>query len=137
MRRNRATSMRRLTAGAAVAGICVLAACEGSNLFGVAGAANANVKADAQSPTVTIQAPATGATKHLGDSVFVQALLQDNVGVGSVRMYGVAERGDKDLGTAESVARFEEKDITFRAGLRDTTVMRYLIPTADSTRETV
>jgi DNA-binding beta-propeller fold protein YncE len=53
-----------------------------------------------------------------------------------VRFYGVAFRGDPDLGTDTVVPRFLEKTISMPAGVKDTTLTRFLVATADSVKET-
>lgn len=141
MRGHRVTSIRILLAAATGVGVLTLAACEGSNLFTTAtGVGTTVVTADTVAPSVdilNIPHGTTSTTVPLGDSVLIRAQLQDNVGVASVRMYGIAKRGADSLGTGQAVPRYVEKDITFPAGLQDTTVVRYLDPTADSTQETV
>lgn len=136
MRRNRATSVRLLATAAAMAGVLVVAACEGTNLFSVTGQpVGGATGADTIAPSVTTQeAPLA---KPVGYSVRLVDSLHDDVGLKSVRMFGIAKRGDKNLGTDSVIQRFAEKSITFRSGLTDTVVMRDLIPTADSTKEDV
>ncbi len=94
--------------------------------------------ADRKSPTTTILIPRGDSlsAKPLGDSVLVTARLTDNFGVRSVRMRGIAKRGNPDLGTDTVVPRFIERAVTFAAGVKDTTISRYLRATADSTKET-
>ena len=132
------TGLRVALTAAAMVGVMVVAACEGENLFtgpGGPGTTNAN---DPDAPEVTITAPRGDSlsAKPLGDSVYVAARVQDNVGVASLRLYGISLRGDPDLGTDVVVPRYVEKIVTLPTGTRDTTVMRYLQPTADSTKET-
>ena len=138
MRWNRATSVRLLATAAAMGGVALVAACEGGNLFGVAGGAGTVAGSDSKLPTVTITVPRGDSlsAKPLGDSVFVSAHVTDNVGVASVSMYGIAKRGDPNLGTDEIVDRFVEKTVTLPAGVKDTTITRYLEPTPDSVKET-
>ncbi|HSW31871.1 MAG TPA: hypothetical protein VLH75_20475 [Longimicrobiales bacterium] len=94
--------------------------------------------ADRKSPTTKILIPRGDSlsAKPLGDSVLVTARLTDNFGVRSVRMRGIARRGNRDLGTDTVVARFVERAVTFAAGVKDTTISRYLRATKDSTKET-
>jgi hypothetical protein len=138
MSRNRGTSIRLLATAAAMAGVFLVAACEGSNLFGVSGGTVATAGSDTKAPVVTINVPRGDSlsASPLGDSLFVSAEVSDNVGVSSVSMYGVAKRGDPSLGTDTVVDRFVKKTITLPAGVKDTTLLRYLQPTPDSVRET-
>jgi DNA-binding beta-propeller fold protein YncE len=136
MRRKPMMEMRTLLTGAAMAGVFAVAACEGDNLFsgpGQGGPAGADTKA----PTVDITVPRgdTVSGTAIGDSVFVSVHLTDKVGVRSVTFTGFALRGDPNLGTRQAVERFVEKTIDFAAGVKDTTVSRYLVAAADSSRE--
>ncbi len=135
MPRNRFLGARLAVTAAAMVGILVVAACEGENLFSVPGGAGTS---DARAPEVTITAPRGDSlsAKPLGDSVFVSARVKDNVGVSSVRLYGIAERGNESLGTDTVVDRFAEKEIILGPGVRDTTLTRYLLPVPDSIKET-
>ncbi len=139
MRRNAIKGARLGSAVLVTAALLALVSCGGSNLFTVQGQAGSAAGEDTQAPTVTIESPRGDSlsARPVGDSVFVQAHVKDNVGVHTVRFYGVAHRGSKDLGTDTVVQRFVEKDITLPAGVVDTTIMRYIQPTADSTREIV
>ncbi|HIF20816.1 MAG TPA: hypothetical protein EYQ27_02665, partial [Gemmatimonadetes bacterium] len=136
MRRKGSFGLRLLAVTAAMAGVLMVAACDGENLFSIDGGLVTD--ADSVPPTVTITSPRGDSlsAKPIGDSVFVSAQITDDVAVRSVRFYGVAFRGDVDLGTDEVVERFEEKTVTL-ADVADTTLTRYLIATADSVRETV
>ncbi len=138
MRRN-GMNGARIGAAAAMAAMLVVAACGGSNLFSVTGGAGAAAGQDTKAPTVTIESPRGDSlsARPVGDSVFVQAHVTDNVGVSTVRFYGVSHRGSKSLGTDSVVQRFEEKDIQLPAGVVDTTLTRYIQPTGDTTREMV
>lgn len=131
---------RRTKAALALMGLATLWACDGENLFSVPGTPGATgpAGADTEPPVVEITTPRGDAlsAKPLGDSVFVAAHVTDDTGVSSVRFFGVAFRGDKDLGTDEVVQRFEEKVVTLPAAVEDTTLTRYLLPTADSVKET-
>ncbi|MGD8318993.1 MAG: hypothetical protein PVJ02_01015 [Gemmatimonadota bacterium] len=130
--------IRLALTGAAMVTIMVVAACGGENLFSVAGnGGGVSGGTDTEAPGVTINSPRGDSlsAKPVGDSVFVSAHVTDDVGVRSVRMYGIAMRGDPSLGTEEVVDRFVEKDVTLPAGVKDTTINRYLQPTPDSVRE--
>ncbi len=136
MRRKGSFGLRLLAVTAAMAGVLMVAACDGENLFSIDGGLVTD--ADSVPPTVKITSPRGDSlsAKPIGDSVFVSAQITDDVAVRSVRFYGVAFRGDADLGTDEVVERFEEKTVTL-ADVADTTLTRYLIATADSVKETV
>ncbi|HEY5441337.1 MAG TPA: hypothetical protein VIJ90_08665 [Gemmatimonadaceae bacterium] len=91
---------------------------------------------DGEPPKITFKAPGTGATLNIGDSLLVRVDLHDNVGLKSVKFYGVSPRGDVALGTADTVMRYPavtapQGGAVFRASLTDTLdVKRYLKPVA-------
>ncbi|MFQ5536182.1 MAG: hypothetical protein ACE5GJ_01900 [Gemmatimonadota bacterium] len=134
----RMTELRLILTAGAMLGIMAVAACDGENLFSVQEGPIAGRGEDTEAPVVEINSPRgdTLSAKPIGDSVFVSAHVTDDVGVSTVRMYGVALRGDKDLGTDTVVERFQEKLITLSGTVEDTTLTRYLIPTPDSVKET-
>lgn len=87
---------RRLTLGAGLAGLLVLWACEGRNLF-----QPVDVRAqDRRPPTVEIEQPREPAARPIGDSVLVRVRVADDSGVDSVLLGGVALRGDPEIGRA-------------------------------------
>ena len=139
MDRNRSLGLRLLATTAAMAGVFLVAACDGQNLFTVPLGTGAVAGGDdTEAPTVAITAPRgdTLSAKPIGDSIFVSVRVTDDVAVRSVRFSGVSLRGDADLGTDEVIQRFEEKTITLD-DVVDTTLTRYLLPTPDSVKETV
>lgn len=90
---------------------------------------------DEAPPTVMLDTPRDGATLPTGDSLFVRVNLSDNGGITSITLAGFSRRGDPDLGTDTIVQRFVSKSATFDSAPKDTTFMRFLRPTADSTSE--
>ncbi len=138
MRRKAIFGIRPLLTATAIAGVVVVAACEGDNIFSVAGGGGGLFVQDLKAPEVTILVPRGDSlsAKPLGDSVLVTARVTDDLGVRSIRMTGVAMRGSKDLGTDTVIPRFVEWTIPLPAGVEDTTISRYLRATLDSTRET-
>ncbi len=138
MLRNRNKGLRAALTAIAMVAVMVVAACEGENLFSVPGGPGGGNANDPTAPEVTITSPRGDSlsAKPLGDSVYVAARVKDNVAVASLRFYGIAVRGDPELGTDVVVQRYAEKTVTLPAGVRDTTIMRYLLATPDSTKET-
>jgi hypothetical protein len=128
--------MRTLLTGAAMAGVFAVAACEGENLFSVPGQGGP-AGADTKAPTVDISVPRGDSLSGtaIGDSVFVSVHVTDKVGVRSLKFTGFSLRGDASLGTLQVIERFSEKTVEFNAASKDTTVSRYLLAAADSTRE--
>ena len=140
MGRNTSFGLRLLATTAAMAGVFLVAACDGENLFSVRDGLGGGgaVGDDTESPTVTIIVPRGDSlsAKPIGDSVFVSARVTDDVAVRLVRFSGISQRGDVDLGTDEVVQRFLAKTVII-PDVEDTTVTRYLLPTADDVKETV
>ncbi|MEP6618217.1 MAG: hypothetical protein ABJE47_02835 [bacterium] len=86
---------------------------------------------DVKKPTLTFIAPSLTAKLNVGDSLLVTARLQDNVSAARLTITGVSARGNAALGTADTLIRYAAVSAptattTFRAGLRDTTIQRYL-----------
>jgi hypothetical protein len=98
---------------------------------------------DGKKPTLTFVAPVPGSRLNVGDSLLVTAHLQDNIGISRVVFWGESKRGDPALGTDKVVQRYgvlaAPASGTFHAGLRDTTISRYLkvIAPIDSTTDSL
>lgn len=118
--------------GAGVFSALLALGCDGGNVFQPQPGGIGNN--DGSSPTISIEEPRAPAANPVGDSLLVRARIADPGGVDSVVFQGLAQRGDPGLGTDELVSRFLSKSV-FLGGISDTTVTRYLVPTADSTRE--
>ncbi|MCH7476068.1 MAG: hypothetical protein IIA27_15570, partial [Gemmatimonadetes bacterium] len=92
---------------------------------------------DTQAPTISFALPDSAFLVRTTDSVRVSVRVQDNKGVASVTMDGVAHRGFLNLGTNTVVQRFDVKQLTLNQ-LPDTTLLRDLLATAgDETAESV
>ena len=85
---------------------------------------------DGKKPTLTFITPVAGSRLNVGDSLLVTARLQDNIGISKVTFYAKSPRGNPNLGTADTVQRYATlvapQSGVFHAGLRDTTIRRYL-----------
>ncbi len=90
---------------------------------------------DEERPVVQIQLPGANQNVAVGDTLRVRARMTDNDAIDSVRVQGVAFRGDPDLGTFQVVPRFAEWNIKIQNPTSDTTLTRILQPTPDSTAE--
>ncbi len=134
----RMNALRLFATVAAMGGVLTVAACDGENLFSVPRGSGGTSDQDSEAPVVQINSPRgdSVSAKPIGDSVFVSAHLTDDVGVRSVRFYGIAQRGDKSLGTDVVVERFAEKVVTLDSLVQDTTLTRYILATPDSVKET-
>lgn len=120
----------RLPAAGAVMALA-LAACDGPNQFATGGGGVGTA-----GPRVDIEVPRGDSlsAKPVGDSVLVRVRVRSSVGVDAVRFEGFSLRGDPDLGTQVAVDRFEKKEVAL-AGVRDTVLTRFLMPTADDVPE--
>src|SRR5205823_4853454 len=89
-------------------------------------------KKDSTKPTATIDTPSVGSLVNVGDSIYVTLTAHDDRALGSVAIEGITEHGSKDLGTFTQSLRYSRVTVppggTFRPGLKDTTVRRYLKP---------
>jgi len=83
-------------------------------------------------PSIQIDTPALGTLINAGDSVLVMVRLHSAKSLRSAVMTGLSEKGSVDLGTLTTTARYKAVGIpasgTFRPGLKDTTIRRYLQP---------
>ncbi len=83
-------------------------------------------------PSIVIDSPLVGTLINLGDSVLVSVRLHDSKALRSASMSGITAKGSVDLGTFTTSPRYKTIPIpaagAFRAGLRDTTIRRYLQP---------
>ncbi|CAN5363358.1 hypothetical protein BH23GEM4_BH23GEM4_19640 [soil metagenome] len=116
------------------------AACGGDSAFPTlsgGGAPGTGGAQDRIAPTVEIQAPGEGFSVAVGDSVLVQVRVRDNQAVTSLALSGFALRGVAALGTEQQIPRFATKSVEFGtlAAVRDTVITRFLLATADTTRE--
>jgi hypothetical protein len=98
---------------------------------------------DGKKPTLTFIQPLTTSKLNIGDSLLVTARIQDNIALSTVSFRGITARGDAALGTADTVQRYSPITApqagVFVAGLRDTTISRYLkvVQPVDSTADSV
>ena len=118
---------------AIAAGVMAVASCD-TRMSGVTqpGSSTSSSKTGAKGPTIAIDSPTAGALVNLGDSVFVSVHLHGDRPLKSMVISGVTQTGSVDLGTFAQKPRYVTTDVpvtgTFRAGLRDTTIRRYLQP---------
>jgi hypothetical protein len=90
-------------------------------------------------PTIAIDAPLVNALVNVGDSILVSVRVHDDAALASVELAGFTVRGSVDLGTITQTIRYSSVGVpvvgVFHAGLRDTSVRRYLTPVdlADTT----
>lgn len=87
-------------------------------------------------PTIVLDSPLVGALINVGDSVLVTLQLHDNKALKNATIVGVTQTGSVDLGTFAQKIRYTQVSVplsgTFRPGLRDTTVRRYLQPVSQA-----
>jgi hypothetical protein len=120
-----------------VATVAVIVSCDSRlptslDLPSSTGGPSGSTTTNGQRPTVTLDSPLVGMLINVGDSVLVSARLHSNRGLKNATMTGVTEKGSVDLGTYQQTPRYRLVAIpatgSFRGGLRDTTVRRYLQP---------
>ena len=83
---------------------------------------------DGQKPTLTFLGPVPGAKMNVGDSMLVTVRLEDNIALQKVTFEGVSVR-TPTAGIDQIITRYPQvaaPSATFRAGLRDTSVQRFL-----------
>jgi hypothetical protein len=121
-----------------------LAACEGSNAFSTppgggtdGGGGGGSGQTDATAPTVVLEKPDSASNVAVGEQLYVQAHVTDNVALDSVVIRGFEQRGSVELGTDTAVARFVSKTVRLggtSTAVKDTVIKRFLDPVADSSR---
>lgn len=138
------TSIVRLATLAA--GIALILSCDGgadiTRFGGGAAGGPSNTPAppaapgtpDTNDPFVRIDTPTTGQLINIGDSILVVARLIDDRKLGSLQITGFKMVGDPNLGTLTRTVRYTAAGAplpgqTFRPGLTDTIIRRYLKPT--------
>ena len=83
---------------------------------------------DGQKPALTFLSPVAGSKLNVGDSMLVTVRLEDNIALQKVNFDGVSVR-TPTAGIDQIVTRYPQvsaPSATFRPGLRDTSIQRYL-----------
>lgn len=119
--------------GALAASVVLVASCDTAiTASSRPSSSTSSSKTGAKGPTIAIDSPTAGGLVNLGDSVFVSVHLHDDRSLKSMVISGVTQTGSVDLGTFKQKPRYITTNVpvtgTFRAGLRDTTIRRYLQP---------
>jgi len=100
-----------------------------SGVYTKAGKPGANFNlVDGQNPVLQFLGPITGAKLNVGDSLLVTAHLTDNISLQKVSFVGISTR-TPSAGIDQEIIRYPQvtaPSTTFRAGLRDTLIQRYL-----------
>ncbi|MFL5385849.1 MAG: YncE family protein [Longimicrobiaceae bacterium] len=116
----------------------LLAACDGTNGWTPTGPPGGGPTGgtDTQAPVVTLAKPDSNANVAVGEAVYVEARVTDNVALDSVQLRAFERRGSVELGTYTEVARFTTKSVSLAgaAAVKDTTLKRFLEALADSSR---
>jgi hypothetical protein len=124
-----------------VTAVAVVASCD-TRLPSQIGLSSNPSSSGGTKPSVTIDTPVVNALANIGDSILVVVHLHATRGLSSVQLSGLSFSGSADLGTLQQRVRYTEIAApaagSFRPGLKDTTIRRYLQPasledtTADS-----
>ena len=119
----------------------LLAACDGTNAWTPTGPPTGGGGGpvggtDNQAPAVTLVKPDSNANVAIGEALYVEARVTDNVALDSVQMRAYELRGSAELGTEQLVPRFVTKSVQLAGAtaVRDTTLKRFLDALADSNR---
>jgi hypothetical protein len=122
----------------------VLAACDGSNGWtptgpgggGGGGGGGGTGGSDTHAPVVTLAKPDSNANVAVGDPLYVEARVTDDVALDSVTLRAFEQRGSAELGTDTTVARFATKVVHLAGAtaVKDTTLKRFLEQLTDSSR---
>ncbi len=126
------TNLARL--GALVAGVLFVASCDTRlpTESGFTSGSGSSSSTTTKKPTVTIDSPFVGTLINAADSVLVSVRLHDDRALKNASMTAVTVSGSVDLGTYKQTTRYRAVSIpatgTFRGGLKDTTIRRYLQP---------
>jgi len=100
-----------------------------SGVYTKAGKPGANFNiVDGANPVLTFLGPIAGAKLNVGDSLLVTAHLTDNIALQKVSFVGISTR-TPSAGIDQEIIRYPQvtaPSATFRAGLRDTLIQRYL-----------
>lgn len=88
---------------------------------------------DTNDPFVRIDTPSTGQLVNIGDSILVVMRIIDDRKLGNVEVVGFKMVGDPNLGTLQQIVRYTPQRApvgtqTFRPGLTDTIIRRFLKP---------
>ena len=100
-----------------------------SGVYTKAGKPGANFSlVDGQIPLLTFLGPVSGAKLNVGDSLLVTAHITDNIALQKVSFIGISTR-TPSAGIDQEIIRYPQvtaPTATFRAGLRDTLIQRYI-----------
>lgn len=128
---NKATLVR--LAGLATA-VAIVAGCDTTASTGtqISVGSNNSSSPGSKGPAITIDSPSVGTLVNVGDSVYVRVHLHHDKSIRSATMQGFTAKGSIDLGTFSLTPRYAVANIpaagSFRSGLKDTTIRRYLKP---------
>jgi Bacterial Ig domain len=131
----RATLVRLagLAAGVAFVASCDTAATATQQITGTTTTSSSSSSgSSAAGPQITIDSPTVGTLINVGDSLFVRVHLHHTLSIKTATIAGFTAKGSVDLGTFSLTPRYTQLAVpvagSFRAGLRDTIVRRYLQP---------
>ena len=100
-----------------------------SGVYTKAGRPGANFSlVDGQSPLLAFLGPVSGAKLNVGDSLLVTAHITDNIALQKVSFIGISTR-TPSAGIDQEIIRYPQVNApssTFRPGLRDTLIQRYI-----------
>lgn len=117
-----------------VGGVAIVASCDSrlSTSPITVGPSGSSSNSGVKGPVIAIDTPAVGSLINVGDSLLVVVRLHDDKALTTATIQGLKIVGSGDLGTRVESNRYTPVTIpstgTFRSGLKDTTIRRYLKP---------
>jgi hypothetical protein len=121
---------------AVIGGVAIVASCDSrlSTSPITVGSSGSSSNSGVKGPTIAIDTPAVGSLVNVGDSLLVVARLHDDRALTTATIQALKITGSGDLGTRVETNRYAAVTIpatgTFRPGLKDTVIRRYLKPVA-------
>lgn len=117
-----------------VGGVALVASCDSRlSTSPVTVGSGSSGNTSGKGPVIAIDTPTAGSLVNVGDSVLVIVRLHDDKALTSLTLEGLKITGSGDLGTRVETVRYPRITVpttgSFREGLRDTTIRRYLKPT--------
>jgi hypothetical protein len=132
---NKATLVRLagLAAGVAFVASCDTAPTAATQITGTTTSTSSSSSGSSSAgPQITIDSPTVGTLINVGDSLFVRVHLHHTQSIKTATIAGYTAKGSVDLGTFSLTPRYTLMQIpvggSFRAGLKDTIIRRYLQP---------
>ena len=117
---------------AVLGGVAIVASCDSRLATAPITGTGSNNNSGVKAPVISVDTPVTGSLVNIGDSVLVVVRLHGENSLSTLTLEGLKITGSAELGTRVETQRYPKVTIpatgTFRPGLHDTTIRRYLRP---------